>query len=73
MQALIISILDRLPWGILGPLAFLLICCILVFACPEDDKGKLIFLIVGAALTRVKFSPPPDPIEPPKDPINPAI
>lgn len=62
--ALLTYIAQRLPWAILGPLTFLLVCMPLVYVCPPDDKGKLIFLIVGAALTRVKISLPDRPVLP---------
>ena len=51
------KIIDRLPWDALGPLLFLLVAAGLVFVCPATKRGELIFLIAGAALTRVKVLP----------------
>ena len=56
MKKLCMYVLERLPWNILGPLIFLLVCMPLVYICPEEDQSKLIFLVAGAALTRVKIS-----------------
>ena len=50
------NILDRLPWEVLGPLVFLIVAVVLVLMCPDDKKGELIFLVTGAALTRVKIT-----------------
>ena len=65
--ALVRFVAERLPWAVLGPLIFLLVCMPLVYVCPEADQSKLIFLIVGAALTRVKISLPAPPATPPPD------
>lgn len=59
-------VLRHLPWGIAGPLIFLLAATVLVPFCPEEKKSELIFLIAGAAITRVKFAPPIN-LKPPDD------
>ena len=71
-MTLLREIIYRLPWNILGPLTFLMVCMPLVYVCPDEDKGKLIFLIVGAALTRVKISAPNENL-PPQLPPTPAL
>ena len=73
MKEFAMYVIQRMPFNVLGPLVFLLVSAGLVFICPPSDKGKLIFLIVGAALTRVKISQPtpperPEPKNPPADP-----
>jgi len=45
---------DHLPWDALGPLLFILIAGGLCFLLPEDDIAKGIFMVIGAALTRVR-------------------
>jgi len=47
--------LKEFPWENLTPLIYLLVASGLVFVCPDDKKGELIFLIAGAALTRVRI------------------
>lgn len=53
------KIIDRLPWDIIGPLVFLLVAFFLLFFTPVSHRWELILMISGAALTRVRKSPPP--------------
>jgi len=54
------SIIDRLPWPALGPVIFILLAVLVMVLLmvwgPQDKVGDIAFLIVGAALTRVKFA-----------------
>jgi hypothetical protein len=56
------GIIDRLPWPVLGPLCYLAFCALimvllLLFNVPADHPAyPIASLIIGAALTRVKFA-----------------
>ena len=51
------SIKEHLPWDVIGPLIFVLIAGGLCFILPEADIAKGIFMVIGAALTRVRRVP----------------
>ena len=51
------KITDRLPWDALGPIIFLIIAAGLCFILPGDDISKGVFMVIGAALTRVRRVP----------------
>lgn len=48
------KVIEQLPFDIIGPLVFVLIAGGLCFLLPEGDISKGIFMVIGAALTRVK-------------------
>jgi hypothetical protein len=48
---------DRLPWDALGPIIFLIIAASLCFILPVNDISKGVFMVIGAALTRVRRVP----------------
>ena len=50
---------ELIPWQSIGPLVFLLaagLCCYLLL--PPEHRKEAAYLIIGAALTRVKISAP---------------
>jgi len=51
------SIKEHLPWDAIGPFLFILIAGGLCFLLPEADISKGIFMVIGAALTRVRRIP----------------
>ena len=49
--------LDRLPWESIGPLIFLFAAgaaCFLLL--PPDQRKEAAYLVIGAAITRVKIA-----------------
>ena len=50
---------DKLPWESVGPLIFLVLagaaCFVLL---PPDQRKEAAYLVIGAAITRVKVSRP---------------
>jgi len=48
---------DHLPWDAIGPLLFIIIAGGLCFLLPDDNVSEGIFLVIGAALTRVRRVP----------------
>ena len=51
------SILESLPWDAIGPFIFVAVAGGLCFLLPEGDISKGIFMVIGAALTRVRRIP----------------
>jgi len=51
------DIREHLPFDAIGPLLFILIAGGLCLLLPEDDIAKGIFMVIGAALTRVRRVP----------------
>ena len=51
------SIREHLPWEAIGPFLFIIIAGGLCFLLPEADISKGIFMVIGAALTRVRRIP----------------
>ena len=51
------NIKENLPYDAIGPLLFILIAGGLCFLLPEDNVSEGIFLVIGAALTRVRKIP----------------
>ena len=51
------SIRDHLPWDATGPLLFLLAAGGLCFLLPVDARTKVLPMVIGAALTRVRRVP----------------
>jgi len=51
------KIVEHLPFDAIGPLLFILIAGGLCFLLPEGDIAKGIFMVIGAALTRVRRIP----------------
>lgn len=51
------KIVEHLPFDAIGPLLFILIAGGLCFLLPEGDVAKGIFMVIGAALTRVRRVP----------------
>ena len=51
------SVREHLPWDVIGPFIFLLVAGGLCFLLPEADIAKGIFMVIGAALTRVRTVP----------------
>ena len=51
------NIKEHLPWDAIGPLLFIVIAGGLCFLLPEKDIAKGIFMVIGAALTRVRRVP----------------
>jgi len=48
---------EHLPWDAIGPLLFILIAGTLCLLLPDADIAKGIFMVIGAALTRVRRVP----------------
>lgn len=55
------KIAEHLPFDAIGPLLFILIAGGLCFLLPADNVSEGIFLVIGAALTRVKRVTPKKP------------
>jgi len=51
------SIREHLPWDAVGPFIFIVVAGVLCFLLPEADIAKGIFMVIGAALTRVRRIP----------------
>jgi len=51
------SVREHLPWDAVGPFIFIAIAGGLCFILPEADIAKGIFMVIGAALTRVRRVP----------------
>ena len=51
------SIKQQLPWDAIGPFIFIAVAGGLCFILPEADISKGIFMVIGAALTRVRRIP----------------
>ena len=51
------SIREHLPWDAIGPFLFILVAGGLCFLLPTADISKGIFMVIGAALTRVRRIP----------------
>ena len=48
---------ENLPWDAIGPFIFIAVAGGLCFLLPEGDVSKGIFMVIGAALTRVRRIP----------------
>jgi len=49
---------DKVPWEAIGPLIFLLVAGAACFIIPPDSRKEAVYLVIGAAITRVKVSRP---------------
>jgi hypothetical protein len=47
---------DKLPWESLGPLIFLFAAGGACFLLPPEARKEAVYLVIGAAITRVKIS-----------------
>lgn len=49
---------DKIPWESVGPLIFLVAAGAACFLLPPDSRKEAVYLVIGAAITRVKISRP---------------